>query len=1101
MRKYIRKMKKGLSFLLLLALIAATVRPIDSSAAVLAEENIQAAETSNSEDKDPAEVSGLELKEKEKMDLEEAVSAAQENGENEPLEKTETLDLEETDKTNSEKTEKSDQEKPEKPEKTDSEKAAEPNQEEKAEKQEDGGNQDETKAQAGSFESDAPVIEKVEFPQNQKTVKSDVTISLSVFAYDASAISDVRVGMRSSNSSYGIVYPMTWTKGSRENEYICTVKLDGTDVGRLSIVSIEVVDEHKNTASYNIGDISDSKYWVDVESMGSQSVRVKEFQFPKNGQSATKDTFMEGISVETQEGIEDGSIYASFEKEDRNAHIEIGLSAADSAPLYTTFTYSGYQSYTSPLPGGKYILKDIYVERGIFGVRTSLEMQDKESYSVTLETDENSDAPIITSVQLDKNGQNVKNGDTVNITVEAASGGTPLEQTGSVGFSAAAPNIDNAHRYVGLDFDETDHKYHGTLTIEDMYPCEWYISTIDIESGNARADAAAFTYDADHPYYVRVYNGDAFVNPELDVEIQFMALDENGVYQSIGSVNKKNVQRRQTMREIGVTFPAQASKYPGFTQTGWMDHTGREITEDTRLSFSSSYIEIYAKYDKGIVNASYSYPDSEGHMAWSSQQIVFEHGETYGDVLKKAQAFIPDNMTKEYSFAAWEYELPYGKSEEDTVSDLRTYFTLTAKFSGVTMLQVFWDYYDEKGSTRGHSQDCLAVQEGTKTNDAIKLLNSQAAPKSYAGLRFKEWSASTYLDGDVVENGQYFTVRAIYENCLIRYIINSNLMDEGTIFCQVAEKGEKVSARKSFDGFKEVTWTSGAPAASFVVNDHMTFYGEAESISGTDQPSKPSDPAGGSGGGTTGSVSDGKTDIDSENRLPDAAVDQIVRAIGEADPGAAFRIDMGSKTVVPREVLEAARGKDVTLVLDMGGYTWTINGADIMASGLQDIDLRVIPYTDNIPNSTVQALAGNNPCMQITLVHEGSFGFKADLTIGIGAEYSGSYGNLYYHDSAGKMVFINAGMIDSSGNVKLTFSHASDYLIVISDRMMSQTDVPGGLMPAGTTGQSQNGSLSAADADAGKSVKTGDSDSLWLWVLSGIFAIGIFMYHLKRKSA
>ena len=184
----------------------------------------------------------------------------------------------------------------------------------------------------------------------------------------------------------------------------------------------------------------------------------------------------------------------------------------------------------------------------------------------------------------------------------------------------------------------------------------------------------------------------------------------------------------------------------------------------------------------------------------------------------------------------------------------------------------------------------------------------------------------------------------------------------------------------------------------------------------------------------------------------------------------------------------------------MEGYSWTVNGKDIMAANLQDINLKVIKNTEHIPNSTVKALAGSNPCMQITLVHEGDFGFKATLTIGVGTEHAGKYGNLYYHDSAGKMVFTNAGKINSDGDVSLVFSHASDYLLVMSDKEMSQADVPGNLAPGTDSGQNGNVSAGNAGGNVRKSVKTGDDASVYLWLLLCAAAIGVMVYASRRKA-
>lgn len=216
--------------------------------------------------------------------------------------------------------------------------------------------------------------------------------------------------------------------------------------------------------------------------------------------------------------------------------------------------------------------------------------------------------------------------------------------------------------------------------------------------------------------------------------------------------------------------------------------------------------------------------------------------------------------------------------------------------------------------------------------------------------------------------------------------------------------------------------------------------------------------------------------------------------------------------------------------------------------------------TDNIPSKTIQALAGDNLVQQLSLVHHGDFGFKATLTVNVGNEHAGKYGNLYYHDSDGKLVFIDAGEITPSGNVSLTFSHASDYMIVMSDQKMSQANVPNEFAPdqkpgstqpegnkdqtggSGQTGSgnknpSENGSQSQPEASAGnlsgntdqntpdtaqtqtetnmqtqaasnsqngaqnKSVQTGDETEAIPLVLLSILSLGMIICIWKRRKA
>ena len=127
---------------------------------------------------------------------------------------------------------------------------------------------------------------------------------------------------------------------------------------------------------------------------------------------------------------------------------------------------------------------------------------------------------------------------------------------------------------------------------------------------------------------------------------------------------------------------------------------------------------------------------------------------------------------------------------------------------------------------------------------------------------------------------------------------------------------------------------------------------------------------------------------------------------------------------MPKEVLESIQGKEVNIVLNMGGYSWSISGNEVVADGLKDIDLEVIVDTDGIPPAIIDSLAGGSPTTQITLVHEGEFGFRADLTVNLGSENSGSTGKLYYYDSSGKLIYMDAGEVGADGNISLSFSHA-----------------------------------------------------------------------------
>lgn len=260
--------------------------------------------------------------------------------------------------------------------------------------------------------------------------------------------------------------------------------------------------------------------------------------------------------------------------------------------------------------------------------------------------------------------------------------------------------------------------------------------------------------------------------------------------------------------------------------------------------------------------------------------------------------------------------------------------------------------------------------------------------------------------------------------------------DDETLAVIYAKAGEKIELPKvgysnykwddlnDYDGYGSIDgnfYTVGEDSVQYV---YVEIIGEKLHGSDNKTDTKPSTPS---------TPSDQNTAKKEPVKLDSKKIQTVVSEISASKSGQKIDVDMGKATVVPKVILEAAKGKDVDVVLKMNGYSWTINGKDILSSNLKDIDLAVTTNTNNIPGNVISSLAGNNPVQQLSLAYSGDFGFKADLTLNVGANYAGKYGNLYYYDSTGRMVFMNAGAIGADGNVTLGFSHASEYAIVISD--------------------------------------------------------------------
>lgn len=169
--------------------------------------------------------------------------------------------------------------------------------------------------------------------------------------------------------------------------------------------------------------------------------------------------------------------------------------------------------------------------------------------------------------------------------------------------------------------------------------------------------------------------------------------------------------------------------------------------------------------------------------------------------------------------------------------------------------------------------------------------------------------------------------------------------------------------------------------------------------------------------------------------------DVIKNETSDAKDGDAVKVDMNGATVVPGDVLDTIAGKDVTIVFDMGnGITWSVNGNSITTDKVSDIDFSVKVGEEagnNIPVDVINNVTGERYSIQISLAYDGEFGFTAVLSINMEAKNVGLYANLfYYNETTGELEFICADEIAEDGTADLTFTHASDYTIVIDEAPM-----------------------------------------------------------------
>lgn len=221
--------------------------------------------------------------------------------------------------------------------------------------------------------------------------------------------------------------------------------------------------------------------------------------------------------------------------------------------------------------------------------------------------------------------------------------------------------------------------------------------------------------------------------------------------------------------------------------------------------------------------------------------------------------------------------------------------------------------------------------------------------------------------------------------------------------------------------------------------------------------------------------------------------DVIKNETSDAKDGDAVKVDMNGATVVPGDVLDTIAGKDVTIVFDMGnGITWSVNGNSITTDKVSDIDFSVKVGEEagnNIPVDVINNVTGERYSIQISLAYDGEFGFTAVLSINMEAKNVGLYANLfYYNETTGELEFICADEIAEDGTADLTFTHASDYTIVIDEAPMDGNGADD------STGTGSNNVTTESKEDS--------CNPLWIIIIGAIVIVaglGIF-FIIKKKE-
>ncbi len=299
-------------------------------------------------------------------------------------------------------------------------------------------------------------------------------------------------------------------------------------------------------------------------------------------------------------------------------------------------------------------------------------------------------------------------------------------------------------------------------------------------------------------------------------------------------------------------------------------------------------------------------------------------------------------------------------------------------------------------------------------------------------------------------------------------LVKAGVTNDGTFMYSLSENGE---------------YTSNIPTAT-EVGDYTVWYYVKGDTNHTDS-------------GKTSvmvSIKEGPYIENEEGKMDWEAILDEVEDVVESDTKEIVTVDMNGTTVVPGDVLENIKGKDVTVEFDLGdGIVWTVNGKEITATDIEDIDFAVTISTeensfDTIPVEVLNQVTGEKSHMEISLAHDGEFGFTAVLSLNLEAKNAGLFANLYYYNPTTQaMEFICSDEIAADGTADLTFTHASDYTIVIDEVAADAEEQEGSA--------NQGGSVTPGGVQA---PQTGDVSNVTLWTLLLIAGLSMLVFAQKK---
>ena len=220
----------------------------------------------------------------------------------------------------------------------------------------------------------------------------------------------------------------------------------------------------------------------------------------------------------------------------------------------------------------------------------------------------------------------------------------------------------------------------------------------------------------------------------------------------------------------------------------------------------------------------------------------------------------------------------------------------------------------------------------------------------------------------------------------------------------------------------------------------------------------------------------------------------------ETEEKQTVEIQLNKNTEISQKIVEMAKEHGVDLEVTLpNNLKWTINAKTLSQEMASTVNMNARIVEKVVDKKAIENVTSTEEYMELSLSHNGEFGFEATLTIPVEEKYAGQIANLfYYNEKNGELEFQMDTPVDEDGNIQLFFNHASDYVIVFSGNSMADV-----VTSIGAVANTDVEEISK-DLTADKEQKSETSGLLFTCIIimalaGGLAAVGYFIYFNKKE--